>query len=317
MTHSQSRALAQLADLADRLTPRARSLYLAALADLVASGNASAAVDAIARGDTEGAVRAILPDVAVAGFAHALISALASIMADSGPIAAKEAASALGLKFTFVPGSPAAAAALERLDLTVVAPLIRDTEAGLRDVLTKGLLAGLSPRQMIKDIRPFVGLTPADTAMLASFERQLRTDPIAALGRELRDKRFDASLVKAANGEALTEAQIATMRARYAAKLVTFRAETWARTSTLMASRAAQHATWLQAAEDLGLRGRMMKTWVTTLDGRERPTHHALHGNTVPLDQPFANGDMIPGDGTGIEGVEYNCRCVETIRVAA
>jgi len=44
------------------------------------------------------------------------------------------------------------------------------------------------------------------------------------------------------------------------------------------------------------------------MDSRERDSHIAMEGDTVPWDQLYSNGQMIPGD------TEYNCRCVSIYR---
>jgi uncharacterized protein with gpF-like domain len=49
-----------------------------------------------------------------------------------------------------------------------------------------------------------------------------------------------------------------------------------------------------------------MKRWVTTIDGRQRATHEAMHGTEVQIDQlfPVDGGVQVPGENA------YNCRCV-------
>lgn len=50
------------------------------------------------------------------------------------------------------------------------------------------------------------------------------------------------------------------------------------------------------------------KEWLTTVDGRERPSHAALDGEQQPIDQPFSNGLMYPG-APGPASEVVNCRC--------
>lgn len=49
------------------------------------------------------------------------------------------------------------------------------------------------------------------------------------------------------------------------------------------------------------------KRWIATLDDKVREAHRAMHGETVPVDKPFSNGLMAPG--------EPNCRCALTYGV--
>ena len=63
-------------------------------------------------------------------------------------------------------------------------------------------------------------------------------------------------------------------------------------------------------AEDLGIR--LKKRWIATLDGRTRPAHAALDGQTVPVNEPFESelGEiMYPGDPSADPANVWNCRC--------
>lgn len=54
------------------------------------------------------------------------------------------------------------------------------------------------------------------------------------------------------------------------------------------------------------------KQWMATLDRRTRDSHRKLDMETVPMDQPFSNGLMYPGDPDMIHKKPeevYNCRC--------
>lgn len=54
----------------------------------------------------------------------------------------------------------------------------------------------------------------------------------------------------------------------------------------------------------------MDKGWSTSLDDRVRDSHAVLHGEIVPMDQPFSNGLMYPGDPAGPASEVVMCRCV-------
>lgn len=51
------------------------------------------------------------------------------------------------------------------------------------------------------------------------------------------------------------------------------------------------------------------KEWMATLDSRTRDSHASLDGEIVPIDKPFSNGLMYPGDPNGAPVELYNCRC--------
>jgi HK97 family phage portal protein len=51
------------------------------------------------------------------------------------------------------------------------------------------------------------------------------------------------------------------------------------------------------------------KQWLTVLDGRERKSHHDIHGEIKNREEPFSNGLMYPGDASGPAEEVINCRC--------
>ena len=51
------------------------------------------------------------------------------------------------------------------------------------------------------------------------------------------------------------------------------------------------------------------RTWLATNDSRTRHSHAVLDGETKPIDTPFSNGLMYPGDPSGRPEEVYNCRC--------
>jgi len=62
-----------------------------------------------------------------------------------------------------------------------------------------------------------------------------------------------------------------------------------------------------QNAESIGIK--MQKRWLATLDDRTRESHQELDGETVPVNEPFSNKLMYPGDPEGDPSEVYNCRC--------
>lgn len=56
--------------------------------------------------------------------------------------------------------------------------------------------------------------------------------------------------------------------------------------------------------------GLTTKIWVATLDANTRDSHAVLDGEERPIDTPFSNGLMFPGDPNGPADEVINCRCV-------
>jgi hypothetical protein len=150
-----------------------------------------------------------------------------------------------------------------------------------------------------------IGLAPNQLKAVDNFRQMLETGDAEALTRALRDRRFDKTIRNALKGDGLTPEQIDRMTDAYRKRFLAFNAETNTRTAALDAQKLGQRLTWEQAVARGDVDGsRLTKRWSGTLDDRERDSHLAMEGETVPWDQPYSNGQMQPGDS------EYNCRCV-------
>lgn len=91
------------------------------------------------------------------------------------------------------------------------------------------------------------------------------------------------------------------------ANLTKFRARLIVRTESVKA----MNITQLAAADNEEFE--MEKQWIAIEDGRTRLSHsHAgVDGERVPLDQPYSNGLMFPGDPDGDAEEVCNCRCTQ------
>ena len=64
----------------------------------------------------------------------------------------------------------------------------------------------------------------------------------------------------------------------------------------------------------ISLSGFPRHQWFTALSGETRDTHQAMHGVTVPINEPFIVGGalmMYPGDPNGPAKEVINCKCIE------
>ncbi len=70
----------------------------------------------------------------------------------------------------------------------------------------------------------------------------------------------------------------------------------------------------VRQAQDEGFEAEVLKEWVT--GENPRPTHAAMDGEQVPIDEPFSNGAMWPGDDNldADESCGCNCSTVVIIR---
>ena len=89
--------------------------------------------------------------------------------------------------------------------------------------------------------------------------------------------------------------------------LTKFRARLIVRTETVKAT----NITQLAAADNEDYE--MEKMWIAIEDSRTRKSHsHAgVDGERIPLDQPYSNGLMYPGDPNGGPEEVCNCRCTQ------
>lgn len=207
------------------------------------------------------------------------------------------------LVVTFDSLSPDVLRAIRTLETPVVSRLTDDVRDVVRARVTQGLVDGEAPRTIARDLRSVIGLGPSQYEQIQRYREALTTGDITAVKRyTLRSKTVDRMM---ANGP-LSEKQIATEIQRYTKRRIALNAETTARTATLDAFKLGQRLSW-QAAIDSGVvpPGRqLMKQWIGVMDERERPEHVAMENETVPFDEPFSNGEMVPGEST------YNCRCI-------
>jgi SPP1 gp7 family putative phage head morphogenesis protein len=66
-------------------------------------------------------------------------------------------------------------------------------------------------------------------------------------------------------------------------------------------------------AETEGIR--LIKVWVATNDDRTRDRHSEINGEEQPLDKPYSNGLMYPGDQSGPADQVINCRCAQSTEI--
>jgi hypothetical protein len=267
--------------------------------------------DMVVAGDIDGIARAVLSDdTATQAFQRVRVAIRrgverSALRAES--VLPKAVQPKVGVRFDVL--NPEIARALQTLEGDTMTRLSADVREAVRQAVARGIERGDSPLVTARAIRDVIGLTPRQELIVDNYRRELlgeRTgDP---LSRALRDRRFDARTAKGA----LTEAQIGQQVDAYRRRIVNHSADVYATTVSGQAQRLGGQATWKQAQESLGGNGTVMKKWHhSPIPEEPRPEHVAMDGVEVPVDQPYPNGDMYPG-----EHDPWNCRCVETYRIA-
>jgi hypothetical protein len=198
--------------------------------------------------------------------------------------------------------------AARKLDSRVINTLKEDVRDVVRAHVENGLRDGRAPASVARELRAVIGLAPNQEEAVRNFRRALEGEPKAGdpLSRVLRDRRFDRTLER---GAPLSEAQIETMTAAYRRKMLAFNAQTNAHTATLDSYKLGQKLSWDEArAKGVIPDGyELVKTWVQIDRPTKRESHIPMHGETVPFDSRYSNGDEIPGES------EFNCACISRV----
>lgn len=212
---------------------------------------------------------------------------------------------------TFDHLSPDVITAVRELESTAINTLKGEVKETTRAFLENGLRDGKPPTRVARQLRSVIGLAPNQERAVQNFERLLRAGDREALSRQLRDKRFDATLRRALgpSGSGLTEAQVESMATAYRRRFVAHNAKVNAKAHTNDSYKLGQQLSW-KRAEEAGVippGHEVTKTWVH-LAGQEnpRPHHERMNGETVRADQPYSNGDMYAGEHDPLE-----CHCID------
>lgn len=204
--------------------------------------------------------------------------------------------------------SPHVVTAIRTLEDGALSALKTEIRQTVRDTVERGIKAGKSPIAIGREIRDVIGLAPTHAEQVANYRAALEAGDLTKVkGYTLRPKRYDDIL---ARGE-LTPAQIDRAVEAYRESRLAQNAVTNAKTITFNAYKQGQQLAWQDAkAKGVVPPGfQPMKTW-KHFDPQPdpRPEHQAMNGETVPLDQPYSNGDSYAG-----EGDPWNCKCLDKI----
>jgi hypothetical protein len=317
MTPAEQRAYDRLIRIADGLAPGLQFAWRRAVAQLRDSLQFSAAVTLLERGNID-ALLTLLFDtpaaqVALSGlrqsFAEALAGAIGPTMRGLPPIGP------LRLRVAAPVLNPELVQAVRQWEDAAFRRVVTEMREGVRAVVADGVTRGVGPRHLVSALRAptgEVGLTAYDARILASFREQLRTDPTTALRRALRDRRFDRTVRKGA----LTEAQIDRMVEAYRKKLITWRAETFARSASVQAANQAGTVAWAELIRTGGVaESNVRRFWIVASDERTCPRCAPIP-SLNPDGVGFREAFRTPEDGLVMHPtIHPNCRCTTWVRV--
>lgn len=310
----------------EKLVAKQAKSIQSAFREFIQSANSKRVLDEVSalleHRDVEGALKIV--DQYVVRFANVIPKA----MIDVGSAEAY----ALGLQLFRLPGAvavgfdptyPRAAELIRASRMDLITRFSGQQRDAVRQALDRAFMTGQGPIATARAFRSAIGLTPRMEAAVFNYRTLLETGSREALMRDLRDRRFDPTVARAAEeGGTLTNEQIDRMVERYRFRAIQLRAETIARTEGTRATSEARREATQQMIDDTGVESsRVDRVWYPTLDDRTRDAHASMAGQRVGMDEPFTDGDgnrlMYPGDPSAPAKTTIGCRCVVAIEIGA
>ena len=224
--------------------------------------------------------------------------------------------------FSFDERDPRSQLAIDSLKGQLVVAIDDRQRQVIQETVSNAVAQGLPPATVARRVKEVVGLTATQAQHVVNYRAELENLDGNALGRQLRDKRYDGVVRRAIEaGSPLTEYQVDRMVAAYQRKYIARRAETIARTESIRAVNQGQFDAVRQAVQN-GEYGDVdvEKIWIATKDSKTRDTHRALDGQVARgLNGMFISpsGAMLmhPHDPNAPAEEIINCRCTMAIRL--
>jgi hypothetical protein len=179
----------------------------------------------------------------------------------------------VGAEMSFDLLNPAAVEFIRTYSFNLIREISTESREAIRDIVLNAFLKGGHPYEQARLIRGVIGLTKKQTLAVTNFMNNLIGGPPdlrQALGRALRDRRFDSVLRQAIDESiVLSPEQIQRMSDRYYERFIKYRAETIARTESLRASNSGAQQSWSQAIDQNLLDShRTRQRWIVAHDER-------------------------------------------------
>jgi hypothetical protein len=240
-------------------------------------------------------------------------SDLVNIMILGANLTAADVSRQLGETVVFNVAGSAAVSAYDELRFRVMQGLQQQQAEALLEM--RRLAQNMTATRTANMVHDGLLLTGRQVRAVDNFRSMLENLDSNVLQRNLRDKRFDPTIVSAIDsGKKLKAAQIDKMVERYSQKQLKFRADTIATTESVRIANAADHLFYNQAVSDGEiLEENVIRSWVTSKDEKVRPSHRATLNQKRELKKPFITGDgnslMYPGDPSAPASDTIRCRC--------
>ncbi len=183
----------------------------------------------------------------------------------------------VSIRTSFTSTDPFSVVAAQTETAKLVTSVTNETRQAIRDVITKSIQDGVTPKDTAKLLRDVVGLNSQQSMAVYNLWQKL-------------DKQGASNIVK----------DKAT--AAYGEKLLRYRTETIARTEIMRAQNLGQRAAWNDAVAKGHIGAQSSKVWIVALDDRLCPLCEGQSGEVVPLDGVFSGGVSEPP-------LHPRCRC--------
>lgn len=271
--------------------------------------------DLLERGSMEEALRVVDSITSV------MSTQVSLSVVESGESTATFISNVLGSKVLFDNTNVRAISIMRQASLDLIREFTQQQTDATREALTEGIRRQLNPIDQARYFRDSIGLTQRQTRAVNNFRRLLEEDPSEALTRQLRDRRFDPSVIRSISTEApLSKEHIDRMVERYRQRYVQYRARVIARTESLRAVHQGTEEMYRQAIESGELEAnRLTRAWDASGDADVRNSHSLMDGQVKPFGEAFISGAgnllRYPGDPNAPGSDTIQCRCVLTTRL--
>lgn len=316
--------------------PKLQKAFLAAVYQIRDRAQIALITERLEKGDISGAAQAVgLDPVSFRSFDVAIAEAFESggrYVATSFPVVRQPSGFRLNVQFDV--RNFAAENWLRLHSSTAITQILDDQRVLIRQALSTAMERGVNPMTAALDLvgrvnatsgrreGGLLGLTSTQEQWVRNYADELASsNPRAALARLLRDKRFDAAVIRAAEtGVQIPGALRNAMVTAYRNRALRYRGETIGRVEAMASIHEAQRQSYDQAiAKGAVDATAITQTWRTASDKKVRDSHASMQGQKVGFNEMFisGNGNMLayPGDPTApIEDVA-NCRCHVTMRI--
>jgi len=324
-----------LVRLTDKMSEQTKRAFLAAIRDMRDSVNMARLERALAAGDVAAALDALNLSP---GFMEPVRVALSqAFLAGGASVIGGLPSRGLSFAVRFDGRNPRAEEWARSQSSALIVDILESTREAAREIVRAGIERGANPRKTALELAGridkvsgrrsggILGLSPdlAAHVRAAEIDMQSAEGLKRYLGRTLRDKRYDARVMRAiSEGRGLSKADAELLASRYYDRLLSYRAERISRTEATAALNAGRNEGLKQLIESGNVRQDQVKTrWKSALDKRTRDSHFGMHNQLVKFGDPFQTpgGSLLmhPGDSSlGAPAKEIvNCRCTSQVEI--